>query len=104
MNVIQKLKFEISNLENELQSKKETLQLFIAQCKHKWGAIMYDPIKVNASVFPGDTVGGIDRRPAMHIPEQVTKRWTRTCLNCGYVQATYKSQNGPDIPVFRDLS
>jgi hypothetical protein len=102
---------DIRRIEDEFctaSQKAEGLQLKLKalrrDCRHKWSAVVYDPIVTPAYTDPGDPPGtmGVDFRGPCYVPKHERARWKRVCSECGDVEYTFDTQDRVEkIPVFR---
>jgi hypothetical protein len=62
-------------------------------CKHRW-VEEYRPEDIPAVGWDGDPPGkmGVDRQLPGYIPAKTIPRWKRSCLECGKVEFTYRSE------------
>lgn len=65
----------------------------VRSCRHKWGKTVYDPIREEGYLIPGDPpgVGGSDHRSDFYVEAKTTPRWRRTCELCGETEETKKT-------------
>lgn len=84
----------VAKLDKEHKDALEQLKQYELSCPHNFSAnyfdIIYDPIYTKGYTYPGDPPGtmGVDWRGPVYVPPTTTKRWRRTCRECGFVQYT----------------
>jgi hypothetical protein len=98
----QRLRASIEKLSKQLQSDKAQLDRIVSACRHEWGDTVYDPEVTPGYHIPGDPpgVGGVDHQFPMDVPEKITKRWRRTCRNCGHPVWTTHTRSIGEGPAF----
>ena len=76
--------------EQNYRQAQQELNSLEAQCNHKYGEVVYDPIHHEAYTAPGDPPGtmGVDWRGPCYVPAQTIPRWKRECGLCGKVNYT----------------
>lgn len=73
----------------DLQKQIADEQAKIANCKHSWGEVEYDPYKTQEAYGYKLEGQGSDPYPVPEGYREVTKdRWKRVCTHCGFVQYT----------------
>jgi hypothetical protein len=92
--IISKNRQDIALKEAELANLNLCLKLGINNCHHQWRKTEYVPVIREAYTSPGDAPGtmGVDFRGPCHVPRSETRRWTRTCEECGLTQTTDKAK------------
>jgi len=100
-------KYALEKELNDLQGQIAQVDKQIAQIEnacgrrpegHRWGEVVYAPIRHQAYHLHGDPTMGI---PPIDVPARVKDQWTQGCLDCGYERKTTKSECIPTKrPVF----
>jgi hypothetical protein len=89
---IHQMRERLVQLNNEAKHLCELIESLEKECKHQWGEPESDPYN-EFTPFQGFLTT---------MPTIRTSRWKRTCLHCGKVQYTYKSQPTHYEPIFDD--
>jgi hypothetical protein len=77
----------------DLQKQITAEQAKIANCKHIWGKVEYDPYKTQEPYGYKLEGHGSDVWPVPEGYREVTKdRWKRVCTICGCIQHTEKRE------------
>jgi hypothetical protein len=100
---IRKLQDELFVAERKQKGLQAQLEAARRDCRHTWGAVIYDPIVTPAYTIAGDPPGtmGVDWQGPCYVPRQERARWKRECSECGFVEYTFDTKDKVDkIPVF----
>lgn len=102
MNEGNRLRTEIEKLIQAAQQKKSELSILERNCRHKYGASIYDPEKTQKFIFTHYEGAGSDPWPAGYYVPDKKDRWSRTCELCGRKEYTFKQRPSKYEPDFSD--
>ena len=94
MRTVLEMREDLQRKRQEVASLEAALQHAERACAHRWSDPVRDDVVV-PSFWTQDLMGhftqnedGTINAPWVHVPEQRTPRWRRTCSTCGKTELT----------------
>ncbi len=91
MENIQELRSQLAAHQSSAESLQRRIERLESNCRHSWGAPVYDPIEHPGYQEPASGAGS-DYIPSFWVSARTDRRWHRTCTACGKKQTTSRTK------------
>lgn len=79
--------------QEQLLRELEVSKNRVRNCKHIWKDAIYDPETIKVQDDRGGyEQHGVDRWPVPSFHDEIKKRWSRECKECGHKEYTYNQE------------